>query len=79
MRLHLSPSHFQHLFKKDTGEGFKTFVRALRMTKARKMLADRTLQVKEVAAAVGYNSASDFTRDFKKCFGSPPSRSRRPC
>ena len=76
--VYLSPSHFEHLFKKETGQAFKTFVRGLRMIKARDMLADRTMRVKLVAAAVGYSDASDFTRDFRKCYGHSPSQARSP-
>ena len=50
-RLRLSPSRFEHLFKKETGQGFKTFLRATRMSRAKNMLQDPTLRIKEVAAA----------------------------
>ena len=75
-QLRLSPSRFEHLFKNQTGQGFKAFLLTARMTKARNMLRDRTLRIKEVAAAVGYADASHFTRDFRRQFGQPPSRSR---
>jgi transcriptional regulator GlxA family with amidase domain len=77
-QLRLSPSRFEHLFKKETGQGFKAFVRANRMTKAKNMLQDPTLRIKEVAASVGYADASDFTRDFRKQYSQSPSRSRSP-
>ena len=77
-QLRLSPSRFEHLFKKQIGQTFKDFVRAARMTRAKKMLQDPTLRIKEVAAAVGYANASDFTRDFRKQYGRSPSRSRSP-
>ena len=75
-QLRLSPSRFEHLFKNQTGQGFKAFLLEARMTKARKMLKDRTLRIKEVAAAVGYANVSNFTRDFRKYYGESPSRSR---
>jgi AraC family transcriptional regulator of arabinose operon len=74
--LRLSPSRFEHLFKNQTGQGFKAFLLAARMTKASKMLQDPTLRVKEVAAAVGYANVSNFIRDFTKYYGESPSRSR---
>ncbi len=75
-QLRLSPSRFEHLFKNQTGQGFKAFLLAARMTKASKMLQDPTLRVKEVAAAVGYANVSNFVRDFTKYYGESPSRSR---
>jgi AraC-like DNA-binding protein len=76
-RLHLSPSRFEHIFKGQTGEGFKAFLRAVRMARAKDLLQDPALRIKEVAAAVGYADASDFTRDFRKQYGESPSQSRR--
>jgi AraC family transcriptional regulator of arabinose operon len=76
-QLRLSPSRFEHLFKKETGQGFKTFLRAARMTKAENLLQDPTLRIKEVAAAVGYADLSHFSRDFKRQYGQSPSQSRR--
>lgn len=77
-KLRLSPSRLEHLFKKETGQGFKTFLRAARMSRAKNMLQDPTLRIKEVAAAVGYADVSDFSRDFRKQYGQSPSQSRSP-
>jgi len=77
-RLRLSPSRLEHLFKAQTGQGLKTFLRAARMTRAKIMLKDPTLRIKEVAAAVGYADVSHFTRDFRKQYGQSPSQSRSP-
>jgi AraC family transcriptional regulator of arabinose operon len=77
-RMRLSPSRLEHHFKAQTGQGFKAFLRAARMTRARIMLKDLTLRVKEVAAAVGYADVSDFARDFRKRYGQSPSQSRSP-
>ena len=75
-QLRLSASRFEHLFKDQTGLAFKAFLLAARMTRAKNMLKDRTLRIKEVAAAVGYANVSNFTRDFTKHYGESPSRSR---
>lgn len=76
----LSRSRFGRRFKRETGQTFKAFVLAIRMTKAREMLlSDATLSIKEVAAAVGYKDRHmpAFNRDFKKYWGYPPSRCPR--
>jgi len=75
-QLRLSPSRFEHLFKNQTGQGFKAYLLAARMTMARNMLKDRTLRIKELAAAVGHADVSNFIRDFTKYYGESPSRSR---
>jgi len=77
-QLRLSPSRFEHLFKKETGQAFKAFVRANRMTRAKDMLQDPTLRIKEVAASVGYSDVSNFAHDFRKQYGQPASGSRSP-
>jgi len=76
-QLRLSLSRFEHLFKRETGLGFRALVRAARMAKAASILQDPTARVKEVAAAVGYSDASNFAHDFRKQYGRSPSQSRR--
>jgi AraC family transcriptional regulator of arabinose operon len=75
-RVRLSPSRFQHLFKKETGRTLWQFLHTLRMARAMELLQDPTLRIKEVAAAVGYSDMSNFTHYFRKQYGRPPSRSR---
>jgi transcriptional regulator GlxA family with amidase domain len=48
------------------------------MIRAKNLLQDLTLRIKEVAAAVGYADASNFSRDFRKQYGRSPSQSRSP-
>jgi transcriptional regulator GlxA family with amidase domain len=74
----LSPSWFEHIFKKETGHTFKVFLRTTRLAKAKDMLRDSALRVKEVAAAVGYADASDFAHDFRRQYGQSPSQLRKP-
>jgi transcriptional regulator GlxA family with amidase domain len=76
----LGRSRFGRLFKRETGQTFKAFLLAVRMTKARDMLLlDPTLPIEEVADAVGYRHRhiQAFTRDFTKYSGYPPSQCRR--
>jgi len=51
----------------------KDYVGQIRMARAEEMLAGTELSVKEVAARLGYHSASHFSLDFKRAHGvSPP-------
>src|SRR5579859_2225923 len=52
-RLGLSASRFEHLFKAGRGRGFKAELRDIRLSRAKGLLAERTLRVKEVAAQCG--------------------------
>jgi len=76
--LRLSPSRFEHIFKRETGYSFKAFLRVARLAKAKDMLGDCTLRVKEVAAAVGYLDVSHFVRDFRRQYGRRPSQLKSP-
>jgi transcriptional regulator GlxA family with amidase domain len=77
VQLRLSPSRLEHIFKQETGLGIKAFLRAARLKKAKDILQDPTLGIKEVAAAVGYRDVSHFARDFRKQYGQSPSQSRK--
>ena len=77
-RLGLSGSRFEHLFKLETGKGFKARVKEARLEKAKELLLDPTRRVKEVASAVGFNFPPNFTREFTRRFGQPPSKHRIP-
>jgi transcriptional regulator GlxA family with amidase domain len=68
----LSVSRLCHLFKSQTGAAPARYLRSLRMEKARELLENSSLSVKEVAAAVGRDSVSHFVQDFKKAYGATP-------
>jgi transcriptional regulator GlxA family with amidase domain len=61
----MSPSHYTALFKRRTGCAPIDFFIRLRMQHAREMLMGTSLNVKEVAAALGYEDPFYFSRVFK--------------
>jgi transcriptional regulator GlxA family with amidase domain len=72
-QLGLSRSRFEHLFRRQTGRPFKSYVRGVRLSKGAGLLVDGRLRVKEIASYLGYSYAQDFNRDFKRLYGvSPP-------
>jgi transcriptional regulator GlxA family with amidase domain len=73
----LSRSHLCRLFKTQTGLSQGEYLRRLRMGKARDLLAASVLSIKEVMAAVGYDSKSHFSRQFRRSFGLAPSEYRK--
>lgn len=73
----LSSSHLGHLFKTETGLAPGQYLMKLRMDKARDLLKESRLSVKQIMYAVGFNDKSDFVRSFKKVYGLSPSDYRR--
>lgn len=53
------------------------YLRHLRMQLASRMLAERGGKIASVAAAVGFESESAFSRAFKNCVGVSPDQWRR--
>lgn len=73
----LSSSRLASLFKSQVGVPPGRYLRTLRMERARVLLEETCLRVKEVMARVGINDPSHFTRDFRRQFGVPPTELRR--
>ena len=48
----------------------------LRMLRAEKLLSERGLRIKEVAAECGYNSPYHFANEFRRIYGVSPSHYR---
>ena len=44
----------------------------LRLTEARRLMLDENRNVTEASLEVGYESVSQFIRDYKKIFGAAP-------
>ena len=48
------------------------YIIQLKMDKAKKLLADGTLTISDIAETLGYSAYSNFSRDFKKYTGLLP-------
>jgi transcriptional regulator GlxA family with amidase domain len=75
-RVNLSLSRFRHLFTQFIGVSPSRYLKQMRLARARHLLENSLLTVKEVAAAVGVNDVSHFVRDYKEAYGENPSESR---
>lgn len=64
------------VFQTHTGNTVYKFIRAARLHEAKRMLASSAMYIEEVAAAIGFSSAANFSSAFRSYFGSPPSASR---
>lgn len=71
-KFNLSESRLQHLFKQKTGLGLGRLLTERRLRKAAFLLTCSSLRIKEIAAAVGYEHTSSFTRAFEQRFAQAP-------
>jgi AraC family transcriptional regulator of arabinose operon len=77
VEFNLSESRLQHLFKQTTGVGLGHTLTEQRLQKAALLLTHSSLRIKEIAAAVGYEHTSSFTRAFEQRFEQAPLVYRR--
>jgi AraC-like DNA-binding protein len=71
---HLSRSAFHRQFKALTGMTPLDYQKQLRLLEARHLLSSGTQKAEAVALRVGYQSASQFSREYARTFGQPPKR-----
>lgn len=74
--VHLNPYYFSKVFKQQTGETFIDYVTRLRLEKAKVLMENLELSLKEVCYQVGYNDPNYFSRVFKKVTGMTPTEYR---
>lgn len=68
----LSESSLYHNFKKITALSPLQFQKQLRLHEARQLLLTRDIEAAQVAYEVGYESPSQFSREYARMFGLPP-------
>lgn len=68
----MSVSLFHQKFKSAVGMGPLQCQKRLRLTEARRLMLDENKNVTEASVEVGYESVSQFIRDYRKMFGSAP-------
>ena len=69
----LSTVYFRRLFTEVTGVSPMAYARQLRIEKAKQLLRSDYGTLTDLALSLGYASLYDFSRDFKKHTGVPPS------
>ncbi len=73
----MSISLFHQRFKSAVGMGPLQCQKRLRLTEARRLMLDENKNVTEAAAEVGYESLSQFIRDYRKMYGAAPKENIR--
>ena len=62
--LNMSATAFSRFFKKSTGKTFVSYVNALRIGWACKLLIESDMNIAEISYEVGFNNLSNFNRRF---------------
>lgn len=75
--VHMSLSSLHHHFKAVTAMSPLQYQKQLRLQEARRLILLGQGDVAAVAHQVGYESASQFSREYSRMFGLAPSRDRR--
>lgn len=73
----MSDSAFSHMFKRTFGITFILYVNTVKIQRAKTLLIETNLSLDAVALRLGYSSASNFTRMFKKHEGITPGTYRQ--
>jgi transcriptional regulator GlxA family with amidase domain len=68
----MSPTTFRQHFRAITGMSPVQFQKMLRLQEARQIMLDQNMSAGSASALVGYESASQFSREYRRLFGVPP-------
>ena len=74
---HLSVSAFHRAFKEITSDSPLQYLKKIRLTKARDLMVQENMKAYLAADKVGYESSSQFSREFKRYFGQSPAEMMR--
>ncbi len=72
--VNMSTSAFHRAFKDVTSLSPIQYLKKVRLNKARAMLVEDGVRASDAARLVGYESVSQFSREFKRYFGASPAR-----
>lgn len=70
----MSPSTFRQHFREITGMSPLQYQKQLRLQEARHLMLNGEVDVGHAAGLVGYESASQFSREYSRLFGSSPQK-----
>jgi AraC-like DNA-binding protein len=70
--VHMSPSALHHRFKAVTAMSPLQYQKHLRLHEARRLMFANGIESATAGHRVGYESASQFSREYRRLFGAPP-------
>lgn len=74
LKAHMSPSTFRQHFRGVTGMSPLQYLKNLRLQDARQWMLNEGMDAGSAAMRVGYESSSQFNREYTRLFGAPPLR-----
>lgn len=74
--LNYSEAYFCKLFKQNFGTNFVSYLSEYRIENAKKQLARRYVNIKDIGKSVGYQDSNYFTKVFRRITGKSPSEYR---
>lgn len=75
-RMNYSDPYFCKIFKQSFDKNFITYLTELRVEKAKELLTDVTVNVRDVGQRVGFRDSSYFAKVFRRITGTSPSEYR---
>lgn len=72
-KLYISSTYISKVFKQETGDSPINYLIKVRLNRAKQLLENQKVTVKEAAEIVGYQDAYHFSKLFKKHYGRSPS------
>lgn len=73
-RVHMSVPTFHHHFRELTGMSPLQYQKWLRLNEAKRLMLNEHVDVGSASFRVGYESPSQFSREYSRLFGAPPKR-----
>ena len=73
----ISTRHLRRLFKETTDQTIYQYARDAWAARAKTMLSDTRVPVKEIASRLGFSDASSFSMAFRRATGEPPKAFRQ--
>jgi AraC-like DNA-binding protein len=72
----ITPDHLSHLFRRESRIGFTGYLTTVRLERAKALLRDYDLSIKEIADRCGYADGNYFCRVFRRATDRTPSEYR---
>lgn len=76
-KLNITPEYLGTQFHKEMGINFSTYIKGIRIKKAKELLIGSNMKLYEIAEKVGYGDAKYFSRVFKEFTGQLPGEYRK--
>ena len=74
--MNYSDAYFCKIFKHCFDKSFIVYLSEFRVEKAKQLLADLVINIKDISSSVGYRDSNYFTKVFKRIVGMTPSEYR---